>query len=77
MTVRHASFRDPRSCVAIAGKPRRGRPGACPFGECEGRRTHMGLANGMALMSGCEFHVRMWVKYPIKAMALAIRRKIP
>jgi hypothetical protein len=28
---------------------------------CKNRVTHKGMANGVALMDGCEFHVRMWV----------------
>lgn len=26
------------------------------------RTTHAGAANGVSLMSGCEWHVRQWVK---------------
>jgi hypothetical protein len=29
---------------------------------CGGRQTHIGKANGIALMWGCELHVRRWVK---------------
>jgi len=29
---------------------------------CGGRKTHVGMANGVGLMSGCEFSVRRWVK---------------
>lgn len=29
---------------------------------CTNRATHCGCANGMALMSGCEFHVAQWVR---------------
>jgi hypothetical protein len=39
--------------------PRRRRRCHC---GCGGRATHMGLANGIGLMSGCEFYVRRWVK---------------
>jgi hypothetical protein len=28
---------------------------------CKGAKTHIGMANGVALMSGCEFAVRRWV----------------
>lgn len=30
--------------------------------NCPNRATHFGCANGMALMSGCEFHVAQWVR---------------
>ena len=30
--------------------------------DCPNRRTHYGVAHGTVLMSGCEFHVRMWVR---------------
>jgi hypothetical protein len=39
---------------------RRGRR-KCEAG-CPNRNTHMGMANGVALMSGCEFHVAAWVR---------------
>lgn len=29
---------------------------------CGGRVTHVGTANGVALMSGCEWTVRKWVQ---------------
>lgn len=29
---------------------------------CNTRATHAGAANGVALMSGCELHVRRWVR---------------
>jgi hypothetical protein len=29
---------------------------------CKTRATHTGCANGVALMSGCELHVRRWVR---------------
>lgn len=48
---------------------REGRRGRrwCPFCRRTGRDvriTHMGTANGVVLMSACEWHVRMWVKTP-------------
>lgn len=30
--------------------------------NCPNRSTHCGMANGMALMDGCEFHVTRWVR---------------
>jgi hypothetical protein len=29
---------------------------------CNRRTTHIGLANGVALMSGCELRTRRWVR---------------
>jgi hypothetical protein len=29
---------------------------------CSGRSTHMGLADGAGMMSGCELSVRRWVR---------------
>lgn len=29
---------------------------------CKSRSTHIGMANGVALMSGCELSVRRWVR---------------
>lgn len=31
---------------------------------CKGRITYNGMANGVALMDGCELHVRRWVRDP-------------
>lgn len=31
---------------------------------CGARSTHLGMANGVALMSGCEMLVRRWVRNP-------------
>lgn len=36
---------------------------------CEGRITHAGMANGIALYTGCELSVRRWVKDPKAAFA--------
>lgn len=46
-------------------KPIEGRRGRrkCNCG-CGKRSTHMGLANGVSLMRGCEFAVARWVKDP-------------
>ncbi len=32
----------------------------CPW--CHRRATHVGMANGVALTSGCEWHVAVWVR---------------
>lgn len=44
---------------------RRGRR-RCPYpvpggGHCPNPSTHYGMANGLALTEGCEWHVRRWV----------------
>ena len=35
---------------------------------CKGRITHNGMTNGVTLMSGCELHVRRWVRDPLSAI---------
>jgi hypothetical protein len=42
----------------------RSRCAYCPKPEVgmKPRATHLGMCNGLALMSGCEWHVRKWVK---------------
>jgi len=45
-------------------EPRKKRPGRqpkCACG-CETNKTHLGFANGVCLISGCEMRVRRWVK---------------
>ncbi len=66
-----------RTCLAIKDR-RRGRrrcqlwsgPG---LGTCTRPCTHLGLANGVALMSGCEWHVRRWVRDPGAGIRRAAR----
>lgn len=41
----------------VDGRSRR----RCSCG-CKTRATHRGMANGVCLMSGCEFFVRRWVR---------------
>lgn len=42
------------------GRRRRRR---CGHGDdCPNRATHLGMANGVALTTGCEFHMRVWVR---------------
>lgn len=45
---------------AMLAKPSQRR--RCPYCPAPKRASHNGTANGVALMSGCEWHVRMWVK---------------
>lgn len=40
---------------------RRGLKPKCSCG-CGTSKTHLGFANGVCLVSGCEFRVRRWVK---------------
>lgn len=40
---------------------RPGRKPKCCCG-CNGVKTHIGMANGVCLISGCEWRVRKWVK---------------
>lgn len=40
---------------------RPGRPRMCLCG-CEQKKTHVGMANGVALMSGCHMRVLRWVR---------------
>lgn len=43
----------------------RGRRRFCPWCPPKTNRcTHHGKANGVVLMSGCEWHVHMWVRNP-------------
>lgn len=44
-----------------ARKKRKGRQPKCSCG-CDTAKTHLGLANGVCLISGCELMVRRWVK---------------
>jgi hypothetical protein len=37
---------------------------------CKNRATHLGMANGVALTSGCELYVRRWVRDGIKARSV-------
>ncbi len=40
----------------------------CPYcpgrGMSKPRQTHLGVANGVTLMAGCEWHVSQWVRDP-------------
>lgn len=44
---------------------------SCPFTPCRGKSTHMGQANGVTMTSGCEWHMRLWVRDP----ALVLRKR--
>lgn len=54
----HASTQQRRYAAEASDRRRK-----CHCG-CGGRATHVGMANGLALMSGCHWHVRLWVKDP-------------
>lgn len=49
----------PRAAMPIASTSRT----RCGCG-CGKRATHVGVANGYAMMSGCELRVRRWVRDP-------------
>ncbi len=51
-SVDHIRYAEP-----ISGRRRR----MCHCG-CRKRSTHRGAANGITLMTGCELHVRRWVR---------------
>lgn len=42
-------------------KKRPGRQPKCACG-CDTNKTHLGFANGVCLISGCEMRIRRWVK---------------
>lgn len=52
-----------RTAVAL-DKPSRRLCHRCLDGGKRVRITHAGAANGVSLMSGCEWHVLKWVKNP-------------
>lgn len=58
------SERDPRSMAKRTG---RGGRRLCRINGCPRKVTHLGLAGGVAMMCGCEWHVRRWVKYGARA----------
>ena len=64
------SISDPRY---ITEAPKKGRR-RCTCG-CGQWATHTGMANGVALMGGCELSVRRWVRNPSDAFAR--RRRVP
>lgn len=43
-----------RKCGFMSGSDRDG---------CQHRVTHMGMCRGLAMTSGCEWHMRRWVKW--------------
>ena len=55
--TRSGSVDGSRSMVSAPSRSRR----RCGCG-CKGRATHVGLGDGLALMSGCEMKVRRWVR---------------
>lgn len=53
------AFEHVRYCEPVSSLSRR----RCPC--CRKRATHRGMANGIALVAGCEFRMRRWVKSPL------------
>jgi hypothetical protein len=52
---------DARAMVRYSQPVRPASRRRCPCG-CETRATHMGMANGLALASGCSLAIARWVK---------------
>ena len=69
MTVAHA-LKDARRMALVPSISRR----RCGCG-CGRRATHMGLANGVCMSTGCELYIRRWVKNPQNAWAMSARFK--
>ena len=67
MTVANA-FTDPRAKVLAPSKSRR----RCHCG-CNRRATHMGQANGVTMVMGCELSIARWVQSPVKHRIAEIR----
>jgi hypothetical protein len=61
MSARWGSASEHQRTMVRNPDMRRGRRW-CPWCPTRNRATHVGLANGIGLMSGCEWHVRQWVK---------------
>lgn len=59
--------------VSERRKDRRSGRRHCLPGHCPNPCTHAGMANGVCLMIGCEFHVAMWVRDP-NGLLQAVRR---
>ena len=58
-----------RYCEPAPDKRRRCRCG------CKGAATHLGKAQGIALMGGCEMSVRRWVRNPADHYAARLRAR--
>lgn len=54
--IRHGSSDGHRAMITLPHTSRK----RCPC--CGHRATHTGLGDGVALMYGCEWRVRLWVK---------------
>lgn len=67
MTVANA-LTDPRTSVPTQSRSRR----RCYCG-CGQRASHMGQANGVTMMMGCELSVARWVKSPKLHLEAKIR----
>lgn len=64
-----SSFHHARTMKHVGPRSRR----RCHCG-CEGRATHHGLANGVALALGCELFIRRWVRDGNEA--LLVKRRL-
>jgi hypothetical protein len=53
---------DHHACYAERVADRRRWPRKCRHGGCSNANTHAGMANGVCLTSGCEFHMHQWAR---------------
>lgn len=73
MVISGNAYTDPRGINPIRSTARI----RCHCG-CKTRATHVGTANGIAMMMGCELSVRRWVKQgPIASIRTAQRNRTP
>lgn len=64
----HGSAEDgPRHAEPVPRLRRR-----CAWMGCEQRACYVGCANGLGMMSGCELHVRRWVRDGYRGLAAPI-----
>ena len=50
--------------LSVRPNRRRG-PRYCPWcPKRTNKATHVGICNGLAMVSGCEWHMRMWLRNP-------------
>lgn len=49
---------------------------ACGICGCQNKSTHLGLANGIALMGGCEWHVKRWCRDPLADMRIEATKRL-
>jgi hypothetical protein len=63
--MKHGSVTEHALTFALIAEPRQRRRRCASCMRQAGVKnyaTHVGLANGIALASGCEWHMRLWVR---------------